>query len=222
MTGDMVPTRDDERIARRDALLEATMPNVPFDGWSVVALAAGAKAIGLDPADVALLFPDGPGEAAAAISDWADRRMLERLAGMDLAAMKVRDRVAAGVRARLDVLEPYREAVRRAMALAASPANAPAAAQAVYRTVDAIWYAAGDAATDFNFYTKRALLAGVYGATVLYWLNDRSEGSADSWAFLDRRLGDIMRLPKLTARLRRTAETLTAPLHVLRRFRGAT
>jgi len=223
MTETAVPrTEDDNLIARRDALLEATMPNVAFDGWSALSLATGAAAIGIDPADVVLLFPGGPAEAAASVSDWADRRMLERLATMDIPAMKVRDRVAAGVRARLEVLEPYREAVRRALALTANPSRAPAAMQSVYRTVDAIWYAAGDTATDFNFYTKRVLLAGVYGATALYWLNDRSEGTADSWAFLDRRLGEVMRLPKVTARLRRTAEAVTAPLHFLRRFRRAT
>jgi ubiquinone biosynthesis protein COQ9 len=145
--------------------------------------------------------------------------MLAALGAMDLASLKVRERVAAGVKARLEVLEPYREAVRRAIAMKASPAGAARAMQVVYRTVDAIWYAAGDTAADFNFYTKRALLAGVYGPTVLYWLNDKSEGSADTYAFLERRLADVMQIPKLTQGLKKTLSHLTAPFEILKQVR---
>jgi ubiquinone biosynthesis protein COQ9 len=194
--------------ARRDALIEAVLPHVAFDGWSMAALKAGAAELGSSDSEVALLFPEGPGEAACWLDDWADRRMLDQLEAMDLGRLKTRERVAAGVKARLGLLAPYREAVRRAIALRASPTGLVRAAAAVYRTVDAIWYAAGDTATDFNFYTKRGLLAAVYGPTVLYWLNDRSEGSADTWAFLDRRLDDVMKLPRITRNLKKAAGRL--------------
>ena len=204
-------------IARKDALLEATLPEVTFDGWSLVALRNGAKAAGIAESEIALLFPDGPGEAALWLDDWADRRMLAALDSMDLAEMKVRRRVAAGVEARLTVLAPYREAVRRAIALKATPWGAVRAAQILYRTVDAIWYAAGDTATDFNFYTKRSLLAAVYTPTILYWLNDRSENSGDSFAFLDRRLAEIMKLPQLGGQLRKAAQRAVTPFKLFRR-----
>jgi ubiquinone biosynthesis protein COQ9 len=204
---------------QRDALLEATLSHVAFDGWSLMAMRAGARDIDLPETDFAELFPDGAAQLAAHFNDWADRKMLAVLEATDLAALKIRERIAAGVRARLTVLEPHREAVRRAMGLVAGPFGSAAAARAIYRTVDLIWYAAGDTATDFNFYTKRALLAGVYGPTVLYWLNDRSEGLSDTWEFLDRRLANVMQIPKMTAGLRRAAERLTAPLQVLRGFR---
>ena len=86
--------------------------------------------------------------------------------------------------------------------------HAPLALKLLYRTVDAIWYAAGDNATDFNFYTKRALLAGVYSSTVLYWLNDKSAGCADSWSFLDRRIDEVMQVPKLLGRVSAITEPL--------------
>ena len=204
-------------VARKDALLEATLPEVTFDGWSLVALRNGAKAAGMAESEIALLFPDGPGEAALWLDDWADRKMLAALDAMDLAETKVRRRVAAGVEARLTVLAPYREAVRRAIALKATPWGAVRAAQILYRTVDAIWYAAGDTATDFNFYTKRSLLAAVYTPTILYWLNDRSENSGDSFAFLDRRLAEIMKLPQLGGQLRKAAQRAVTPFKLFRR-----
>jgi ubiquinone biosynthesis protein COQ9 len=203
--------------ARKDALLEAMLPDVTFDGWSRVSLHAGAKSLGLDESDMLQLFPEGPGEAALWLDDWADRRMLAALEQMDLPALKVRERVAAAVEARLEVLAPHREAVRRAIALKATPFGAIRAARILYRTVDAIWYAAGDTATDFNFYTKRSLLAAVYGPTILYWLNDRSDGSADTHEFLRRRLADVMKLPQLGQQIRKAAKRATAPLQVLRR-----
>ena len=212
-------TVDTEFAADKDRLLEATLPNVLFDGWSLAALKAGAQAIDLPEAEIVRLFPDGGREAALWPDDWADRRMLAALESVDLPALKIRARVATAVQARLEVLAPHREAVRRAIALKASPWGAARAAEIVYRTVDAIWYAAGDTATDFNFYTKRALLAAAYGPTVLYWLNDSSEGAADTFAFLDRRLGEILQIPKLTAGLKRAARHLTGPFEFLRQAR---
>jgi ubiquinone biosynthesis protein COQ9 len=205
--------------AAKDRLLEATLPNVLFDGWSLTALKAGAQSIGLAETEIPVLFPGGGGEAALWLDDWADRQMLTALEAMDLPALKVRERVAVAVKARLTALAPHREAVRRAISLKASPWGAAKAAEIVYRTVDAIWYAAGDTATDFNFYTKRGLLAAAYGPTMLYWLNDTSEEAADTFAFLDRRLADVMKLPKLTDGVKRAMRHLTSPFEFMRQAR---
>ena len=206
--------------AARDQILLATLAHVAFDGWSRAALKAGVADAGLGP-DMALrAFPGGIPDLVGHSADWADRRMLEELAKLDLAAMRVRDRVAAGVKARLQVLAPYREATRRALAYLALPPNVPMVARLTWRTVDAIWYAAGDEAADFNYYTKRGLLAPVYTATVLYWLSDQSEDSAATWAFLDRRLADVMKIPAFTARLKKMLSSLPRPFGPLRRTRG--
>jgi ubiquinone biosynthesis protein COQ9 len=205
----------DEATAR-DRLLLATLGNVPFDGWSIAALRAGARAAGIAEAEAVALFPRGAAEMVEWFSAWADRAMLARLDTADFSALKVRDRVAAGVRARLAVLGPYREASRSALAVLALPQNVPLGLKLISHTVDAIWYAAGDTATDFNFYTKRALLAAVYGATMLYWLDDRSPDSVDTDAFLERRLADAMAVPKVVERLRTAAGRLPNPLRFLR------
>ena len=120
-----------------------------------------------------------------------DTQGLEKL---PLADMKVRDKVAAGVRARLEILEPHKEAVRRGLSFLALPLNGPLGLKLLYNTVDAIWYAAGDRATDYNFYTKRTLLSGVYSSTLLFWLNDKSEGHEASWAFLERRIDEVLKI----------------------------
>ena len=99
----------------------------------------------------------------------------------------MRERATLGVRLRLERWTSQREAVRRALAFSAHPLFAGRALRGWYRTIDAIWRAAGDRSVDFNFYTKRGLLAAVYGATVLYWLDDRSEGNKATLDFLDRR-----------------------------------
>ncbi|MBV8652016.1 MAG: COQ9 family protein, partial [Alphaproteobacteria bacterium] len=160
----------------KDELLLAVLPNVPFDGWSIAALRGAARSLGMSEAEAIELYPHTVA-LVEGFSHWADREMIARIEGLDFEAMKVRERVAAAVRARLAVLEPHREAARRGLAVLALPQNAPLGLRLLYDTVDAIWYAAGDTATDFNFYTKRALLAGVYGATMLYWLDDRSADS---------------------------------------------
>ena len=196
----------------RRTLLAATLPHVPFDGWTRGALLAGARDAGLEPAAVLRAFPRGPVEAIELFSRDADARMIAALERLDLGALRVRERIATAVRLRLEANAAYREAIRGALSVLALPPHALIGARLLYRTVDAIWYAAGDTATDFNFYSKRGLLAAVYGATLLAWLDDRSEGYADSWAFLDRRISEVLRIPRLQARVGRLFGTLTDPL----------
>lgn len=201
---------------KRSALLEVVLPDVPFDGWSRGGLAAAARRLGLDDGELALCFPGGTRDAVAEFSHWADRRMLVALSEKKLDAMKVRMRIATALRARFAALEPHREAVRRALALLALPQNVALGLRLLYDTVDAVWYAAGDTATDFNFYTKRGLLAGVLAATTLYWLDDRSPGSEETEAFLERRLGDVLALPRLGARLSEGVAWLPNPIRLMR------
>jgi len=178
----------------RDRLLLATLAHVPFDGWSDAAIRAGAADAGLTPAEALNAFPGGPAEALALFSDWADRQMLARLDKLDLDALKVREKVAAGVRLRLEALAPHKEAVRRGLSVLALPPNSGQALKSLHRTVDAIWTMAGDRATDYNYYTKRLLLAGVLSSTTLFWLNDRSEDHAATWAFLERRIDEVLKI----------------------------
>ncbi|TWB45065.1 COQ9 family protein [Nitrospirillum pindoramense] len=217
----------DERLALRDRLMLAILPHVAFDGWSAVALRQGAADAGMGAAQLAALFPGGVADGVAQFSDWADRAMLAQLAGRDLSVMKVRTRVALAVRLRLELLSPWAEAVRRTSSFVALPTHTALAARLLYRTVDAIWYAAGDQSTDFNYYTKRALLAGVQTATVLYWLGDRSPDYADTWAFLDRRIENVMAFgrtlatlspPKLSS-LKNVGDLLPSPLRFSRHLR---
>jgi len=178
----------------RGQLLQATLPHVVFDGWSERALKAGASDAGIDPAVAQNAIPGGAAELIEFFSGDIDRQLLEHLASLDLAAMKVRQRIATAVRTRLDLLAPHREAVRRGVVFLALPRNAALGLRCLYRTVDAIWYAAGDTATDYNFYSKRILLAGVYSATLLFWLNDSSDEFTATWAFLDRRIAEVLKV----------------------------
>lgn len=193
----------DEFALRKDALLLAMLPNVPFDGWTRAGMRAAAARADVDLAELPVLFPNGPRDVAAWFSDWADRETIEALKRRRIGAMKIRERIASGVLTRLAILLPHREAVRRSLSLFATPLNLPLGAKLLYDTVDAIWHAAGDRATDFNFYSKRALLGGVYAATMLYWLDDRSEGTEATAAFLDRRLAEALAIPQLRERFER-------------------
>ena len=205
-----------DRAALRDGILEAALAHVPFDGWTAAALVHGAADLGLGRADVARAFPGGAIEALAAFLRRADVAMVEALSAHELEAMPVHKRVALAVRLRLEGNEPYREAIRRGLSTLALPQNAALAVKSLYRTVDAVWNAAGDRSTDYNFYTKRMLLAGVYSATLLYWLGDESEGRADTWAFLDRRIRDVGQVPKAIDRLRAAADRLPDPSRLRR------
>jgi ubiquinone biosynthesis protein COQ9 len=186
----------------RDRLADTVAANATFDGWTGTALAAAGRGLELPEGEAARLFPGGPTAVLEYLSTRSDRRMVDDLEAAGGAEMKVRERIRSAVRLRLEKHAGEREATRRALALLAIPPNAGLALKLLYRTVDAMWYAAGDTSVDFNFYTKRATLAGVYSATLLFWLNDRSERAQATWEFLDRRLDDVMKIEKLKSQIR--------------------
>ena len=187
-----------------DEMRAALAPVIPlhagFDGWSDAALTRAAEQIGVDPGAARLAFPDG---ATGMIDAWfasIDASMAEALPPETLAAMKIRARITALVTARLEIVAPNREALRRALAILALPQNIALGAKLGWRAADVMWRAAGDVATDYNHYTKRTLLAGVYASTLIVLLDDQSEGLADTRGFLDRRIAGVMRFEKVKAR----------------------
>lgn len=183
--------------AEHQCVLRALLPHVPFDGWTEIAYAAALKETGISGAAAATLFPAGIRDCVELFSTMTDEAMEKRIAAeKSFASFRIRDKVAFAVRARLETLAPHREAVRRLMVWYAMPHHAPLGIRRFYKTVDLIWKAAGDTSTDYNFYTKRLLLAGVMKATTLFWLSDETPGRAATWEFLDRRIGDVMKLGK--------------------------
>lgn len=216
---DPVTAAKTEKRDQKDAVLQAALPNVPFDGWSMKTLEDAAEREGFERVAARRLFPGGAKDAVAHFRDLADRLMLEDLARLDVGAMKIRERIATGVRLHLERWTPHREAIRAALSLSPLPPFAGDSLRGWYKTVDAIWRAAGDTSTDYNFYTKRGLLAGVYASTLLYWLNDRSEGCAETWKFLDRRIQNVMEIPKLQKRIGEGFKLLPDPRRLFNRVR---
>ena len=189
-----------ERSPERDAAIAAVLVHVPEAGWTRAALRAAMRDLGRPPEDADLLFPAGTADLVEAFVDWADRRMAAEAALLDLDSRRLPERVRAVIVLRLAQHRQYKEAVRRAVAIMALPRHARMAARTLARTVDAIWYAAGDQSADFSWYTKRAILTAVYTATLLFWLADDSDDAAATLAFLDRRLGGVARIGKLRRR----------------------
>lgn len=184
-----------ERSDERDAAIEALLPNVPFDGWTIAALQRAAGP------DADLLFPGGPTDMIEAYCDLGDRRMEEGALAAGVAELRLSRRVRAVIALRLEQNRSHKDAIRRALAVLAVPGNAGLAVRCTARTVDSIWHAAGDGSVDFSWYTKRAILAGVYGATLLFWLGDTSEDDERTLAFLDRRLAGVGRIGGVRRRL---------------------
>jgi ubiquinone biosynthesis protein COQ9 len=187
--------------ATKDKLIMALLPHAAFDGWTDAALVQAAHDLGLDVDRARRAFPCGGADLVAAFVGLADRRMAEDMAQAGPDAAGIGEKVFQAVKLRLDRWADHREAIRRATSVLALPSHLGLGLRLSWGTADAIWRAVGDAPHDFSWYTKRASLAAVYGATLLYWLEDGSDGSAETWAFLRRRLGDVRELGKLRSRV---------------------
>jgi ubiquinone biosynthesis protein COQ9 len=196
------PTLDEVRLA----LAPLVARNAAFDGWSKAAVEMAGSQAGVAPAIADLAFEGG---ATSMIEAWfasIDSAMLTACPPERLAAMKVREKIAMLIEARLDALAPAKESLHRALSILAMPQNVARAAKLGWHAADIMWRAAGDTAVDYNHYTKRTLLAGIYTATLLAFVNDESEDHADTRAFLARRIDGVMRFEKAKASFTRRAE----------------
>lgn len=182
----------------KDKLARASLVHVPFDGWSEATLAAAAADIGIDLALARVHMPRGGVDLALAAHRLGDVALRETAADLDLGALRFRERITTLVMLRLEAAGD-REVVRAATALLALPHLVAEGARAIWGTVDLIWELAGDQADGLSWYSKRMTLSAVYSATVLYWIGDESEGAAETRAFLERRIENVMQFEKAKA-----------------------
>jgi ubiquinone biosynthesis protein COQ9 len=202
------PPRDDQQM--REAVLAAALPHAAFDGFTDSVLQNAGVEAGVAKPELARLFENGPTSLVEFYSTHTDVQMEKRLGEMDLKAMKIRERIATAVKTRLAILKPHKEAARRAAAFLSLPVHAALGAKLMYHTVDSMWRAAGDTSTDFNFYTKRGILAGVYGSTAVRWFNDTSEDEKATDEFLAARIENVMQFEKFKAKAKEALSNFPA------------
>lgn len=208
-------TLEELRIELAPALADAAV----FDGWSAAAVSAAAAARGVDPKVAALAYSGGAMTMIAAWIGSIDGAMDREFADGALAAMPIRERIRRLVTFRLDGVAGRDEALRRALTLMAMPQNARQSLRLSWASADAMWHLAGDTSTDYNHYTKRTLLAGIYAATLAVYAQDESAGKADTRTFLDRRIAGVMRFEKAKAQLLRGDDQRFSMARLLGRLR---
>jgi len=185
--------------ALRARLALAVGENAAFDGWTRKAVDAAAEQLGIEPTQARLAFPKSQADMVDAYIRGVDAAMEAHFTPERVAAMKIRDRIRALIWFRLETMAAAREAVRTGLSILAMPQNLALVTKIGWRSADLMWRIAGDTATDYNHYSKRLILSGVYGSTLLAWLDDQSEGWMETGAFLDRRLAGVMRFEKWKA-----------------------
>jgi ubiquinone biosynthesis protein COQ9 len=203
----------------RASILEAFPVHAARLGWTDAAFKAACEEVQLSEGEAGLACPHGATDLFDVFADRADQAMLQGLADLDLPSMRIRDKVKAAVQLRLEAQAPYKEAARAMTRALARPDRAPEAARLVWRTADLIWRALGDTSTDENFYTKRAILSGVLASTYARWFADNAPDSADTWAFLDARIENVMQFEKFKARLKPISGRVQEAVALAARFR---
>ena len=197
--------------AIRERILLEALTEIPVTGFTASTPFEAASRIGIAKREVQDAFPQGAASLVETFSHWADERMLEALHSRE-AEQRIRDRIASAVRARIEVLNPHKQAARHAASFLAQPQNTVLATKLTLRTVDEIWRAVGDRSSDFSYYTKRATLAGVYATTLAYWFSDSSEGNQATWTFLGHRIDNVMQFEKLKGAARDALAKIPDPL----------
>ena len=202
----------------RDRVLAAALDEIPRDGFTNAVLAGAAERAGVNKREMLDTFPHGASSLVEAFSHWADAKMVETM--KHDTSERIRDRVRNAVKARIEALVPHKDAARRAAAFLSLPQHAALAARLTMRSVDLMWRTAGDTSSDFSYYTKRAMLSGVYASTLLYWLSDSSEGNSATWEFLDHRIANVMQLEKFRGEAEKAFAKLPNPFDILNNHRG--
>jgi ubiquinone biosynthesis protein COQ9 len=178
------------------AVLDAAIARAPALGWNSRLVRAACAEKGLSKGDEELLFPNGACDLAALLSRRHDDRAMAALAEVDPKSLKIRERIARAVSARMEAGAEHVEATRRCAAFLALPGNADLGLKLVWETADHLWHWAGDTATDWNHYSKRAILSGILvPALTMRWFDGREAAEA----FVARRIENVMAFEKWKA-----------------------
>ncbi|MBI36529.1 MAG: COQ9 family protein [Alphaproteobacteria bacterium] len=213
-------TKYDEALREdRQKILSRVLDYVPHDGWTEKSLLKAIQDSGIEREELYRIFPSGVTDIIEFWSVEIDKEMVSALEKIDLKELRVRERIFTAVKCRLMALESDKESLRRAFLHLGQPDNMILGMKCLYRTVDEIWFVSGDVSTDFNFYTKRGLLAAVYSSTVLFWLDDKSDDNQETWSFLERRINDALRIPKVTSKLNDLSSHVPNPRRLISRIR---
>lgn len=192
-----------------ESLLDAMLELAPESGWTQAALGRAAEKAGLSQGQALLAAPHGVSDVLEAFGQRVARAAGQALSHPDIAALKVREKVRAGVKAWLAALGAHKAAVKRATV---TPANLLTGPKGLWAAADAIWAALGDKSTDYNWYTKRMTLSGVLGSTLAAWLASDDEAAID--AFLDRRIENVMQFEKLKAQAKDAFAKMPDPMDI--------
>jgi ubiquinone biosynthesis protein COQ9 len=184
-------------------ILDFCLEKAPQDGWTEQILTKAKDEIGIE--NVIKHCPNGLRDLARIFANWADHEMIEALNALDIENLKIRERIYEGVKARLTVLTPHKEAFKASMKFMLKPQNAFDLHKIGWQTADRLWWAAGDTSTDYNHYTKRILLSGVFASTTLFWLRDTSENNEKTWEFLQNRIDNVLKIGGALNKLKKTA-----------------
>lgn len=197
-----------EALSPQQRLLAAMLPHVPFEGWSMAALEQGATSLAMSPTERLQTFPNGVDDALDCFMHTIDHKMAQSYAALTPQPAKIHEKIHAVAMCRFHASLPHREAMRKALAYYAVPLRVDKGLKRLYQTVDTMWRAVGDTPTDFSFYTKRAILAAIYSATLLFWLDDTSANLQETSDFLGRRLRDHFRMRQMKEKFLRACSKL--------------
>lgn len=183
-------------------IIQQLLQVAPYDGWTDAALERAAEQVGFEASYAYIPFPGGIDDAVKAYIAQLDEQMIADLHKQKLTKMRIRDRIATAVMTRIELMAPHKPAIRALSGYLTKPENTALAMRTLFNTASLMWYEAGDTSADFNYYSKRTLLSGVYSSTLLFWLQDESDDMTETRAFLDRRIGDVMQIEKAKFKLK--------------------
>ncbi len=201
-------------------LIPLVAESAAFDGWGDTAILAAATQIGVDSDLAKLAMPGGAIDHIDRWFGWIDAEMAHRLPPEKLAEMKIRLRITRLVEVRLEIANPQKESLRRALAILAMPQNLVRATQLGWRAADTMWRLAGDTTTDFNHYSKRTLLGGVYASTLAAYMGDDDPDFQETRAFLARRIDTVMQIEKAKAGWQKRGENRISMSRFIGRLRN--
>lgn len=185
----------------RPTLLHHALELAPFEGWSDYTLREAARLAGVTDEEARRAFGGGIQQCLRYYFEQLDEQLQKQWPSEKLAGMRVPQRIETLLIARFEAMLPHREALKRAACLRLLPWNTPEATRSLFSMTDWMWRSAGDQSTDYNYYTKRLTLAGVYVSTFLCWLGDPTPDLVITRQFLKAQLSRVAEFGKFKKNL---------------------
>ena len=195
----MMKTKNKYLLNKRLKILKFAKIVVAKDGLTSNTFKNISKKYDLNIDEMNLLFPGGKNDFLYFVLEQLNIDLENYCKKLDLIRLPVHKRIRKILLSKINIMDKEKKFYKKIFLNLLIPKKNFSLPIKLYKSVDQIWFIAGDTSVDFNFYTKRLILAGIYSRVIFFFFNNNNQKLLED--LLDSNLRRVSKIPELKTKL---------------------